>query len=393
MKIKKLSLLLMSFFILTPHFPVFAVEKTADASSVYIFYSPGCHRCNEVKTKLMPGIENRYKDRIRFEYYDISEIENYKLLISLREKYDPALKITVPVFFLNGHFITGEGNLDKELEGFILKYSADAKGNTEKVSPADLIAYFKDFKFLTVAGAGLIDGINPCAFTVIVFFISYLALQGYRKRDLIAIGLAFIFAVFLTYFLLGLGLFGFLYRIKGIWYVLKFINLSLGIFSVVLGFICIYDFFKFKETKDSERLILQLPASVKRRIHKVIGVHYRSNKNSGNEAAKRHILKMLVSAFITGFLVSILEAVCTGQTYLPTIAFVLKTTDLKLPALGYLFIYNLMFILPLIIIFICALFGVSSSQFAGFLKNKMLTIKILMALLFFGLGIFLIWRA
>jgi threonine/homoserine/homoserine lactone efflux protein len=52
-----------------------------------------------------------------------------------------------------------------------------------------------------------------------------------------------------------------------------------------------------------------------------------------------------------------------------------------------------MFITPLLIIFLFALLGVTSEQFARFLKRHLGPIKILMAVLFFGLGIFLIWRA
>jgi threonine/homoserine/homoserine lactone efflux protein len=40
-----------------------------------------------------------------------------------------------------------------------------------------------------------------------------------------------------------------------------------------------------------------------------------------------------------------------------------------------------------------ALWGVTSEQFAKILKKNLFVIKVLMAMLFFGLGIFLIWRA
>jgi hypothetical protein len=103
--------------------------------------------------------------------------------------------------------------------------------------------------------------------------------------------------------------------------------------------------------------------------------------------------KLVLSALVSGFLVSLLEAVCTGQTYLPTIVFVLKTTPYKLPAFLFLVIYNLMFILPLVAIFILALLGTTSGQFSRFLKTHLLKIKLLMAVLFFGLGLFLLWRA
>jgi cytochrome c biogenesis protein CcdA len=256
-----------------------------------------------------------------------------------------------------------------------------------------LIAHFKTFTPLVIVSAGLIDGINPCAFTVIVFFISFLALQGYKRRDLVFIGLTFIFAVFLTYTLIGIGLFGFLYRLKGFWLVVRITNLSIGIFSVALGICALYDFFKFKKTGHTEGLLLQLPQAIKNQIHSVIGMHYRKTKIQEVATVERNIFRLILSALITGFLVSILEAVCTGQTYLPTITFILKTTNLRLQALGYLLLYNLMFIVPLFIIFLFALLGATSEQFSEFLKKHLLTVKILMAILFFGLGIFLIWGA
>jgi len=111
-----------------------------------------------------------------------------------------------------------------------------------------------------------------------------------------------------------------------------------------------------------------------------------------SENFKRDIPRLVLSALITGFLVSLLEAVCTGQTYLPTITFVLKTTHLRLQALVYLLLYNLMFVVPLFIIFLFALWGVTSEQFSKFLRKHLLLIKLLMAALFFGLGIYLIWR-
>jgi cytochrome c biogenesis protein CcdA len=99
-----------------------------------------------------------------------------------------------------------------------------------------------------------------------------------------------------------------------------------------------------------------------------------------------------MSALIIGLLVSILEGVCTGQTYIPIITFVRVKTYLRLQAIGYLLLYNLMFIVPLLIIFFFALLGVTSDEFSKFLKKHLLTIKILMAILFFSLGILLIWR-
>jgi hypothetical protein len=227
-----------------------------------------------------------------------------------------------------------------------------------------------------------------------VFFISFLTLQGYRKKELLVIGLTFILTVFLTYILVGIGIFGFLYRMKNFWLVAKAFNYSIGIFSIILGIAALYDFFKFKQTESSDGLLLQLPRAVKNQIHSVIGLYYRKTKDGQvNSVSNPKVLRLALSALATGFLVSLLEAVCTGQTYLPTISFILKAAPLKMQALGYLLLYNLMFILPLAAIFVFSLWGVTSGQFTKVLKKNLLAVKVLMALLFFGLGIFLIWRA
>ncbi len=372
--------------------PAFGQEQPADTPKLIIFYSPACHRCAEAKTKIMPEVEKRFRGRIAVEYRDITEIDNYKFMLGLEEKYGVKIKNIVPVFFFEGGFVNGEGRIRDNLTRLISKSLNKLSPQGGICAEIDLVTHFKSFKPLAVIGAGLVDGINPCAFTVIVFFISFLALQGYRKRELIFIGLSFIFAVFLTYLLIGVGLFGFLYRCGGFWAAAKIINSSIGAFSIILGILALYDFFKFKATGKTEGLALQLPQAVKNRIHAVIGMHFRAHKQGEAVVLRAGVLRLSASALITGFLVSILEAVCTGQVYLPTIAFVLKSTSLKLQAFGYLLLYNLMFIAPLFIIFILALWGVSSEEFSRALKRHLLGIKILMAFLFFGLGILLIWR-
>lgn len=299
----------------------------------------------------------------------------------------------MPVFFLEGNFLNGQGISQNSLTRFIEASLRNPKKEAGELPQVNLITYFRSFKPLVVLSAGLIDGINPCAFTVIVFFISFLSLQGYRKKELIFIGSTFIFAVFLTYILIGLGFFGFFYRLNSFWLISKIVNFIIGIFSIMLGILAIYDFLKFKKTKDTEGLILQLPKSIKNQIHRVVGLHYRKDKHKDEFSQGKAFFTLITSAFISGFLVSLLEAVCTGQTYLPTISFILKTSPLKLEAFGYLVSYNLMFILPLAVIFIFGLLGVTSEQFSKFLKSNLAAVKILMAGLFLSLGIFLIWRA
>jgi cytochrome c biogenesis protein CcdA len=369
----------------------YAQANCLEPAKLIFFYSPTCHACIEVKSQVMPEIEKEFKDRIIIEYRDISDIQNYKLLLGLRQQNKLETKITVPTCYFQGRFFVGKKEITDNLKETITKtlHLAQKEGIPPEI---DLIAWFGTFTPLVIIGAGLIDGINPCAFTVIVFFISFLALQGYRKLELIIIGATFILAVFLTYLLMGLGLFGFLYRLEGFWQVIKIFNLSIGVFSIIMGCLALYDLFVYQKTKETEGLLLQLPKPIKNRIHNIIGLYHRRQAEEKQTGLTKSFFRLIISAFITGFLVSLLEAVCTGQTYLPTIGFVLKNSHLKIEAFSYLLLYNLMFIAPLVLIFIFAMLGVSSEQFSKFLKKHLSIIKILIAALFFGLGIFLIWR-
>jgi hypothetical protein len=295
--------------------------------------------------------------------------------------------------FINGEFLFGEPAIRKGLIPLI--ENVLAAGQAASVSapgPVDLLKAFLSFNLLAVIGAGLIDGINPCAFTVIVFFVSFLGLQGYRKRNLAVIGGFYIAAVFITYLLIGLGIFNFLYSIEKFWLIRRIFNSGVGFISLAFGLLALYDFLKFRKTGNTDGMVLQLPPAVKNRIHAVIGKHYRKPSGDRVAAAKAPVFNLILSALITGFLVSVLESVCTGQVYIPTITLVLKTTSVKLQAFWYLLVYNLMFIVPLCAVFMFALWGTTSQQFAHFLRKHMSMVKVLMAGLFFGLGAYLLWR-
>lgn len=368
---------------------VCAAQPPEKPLEVTLFFTASCHKCQLVKETLIPELEKAHPQEITVIYRDIADIENYKLLMAAEKRGGKGRDVSVPAIVVGEQVLIGVEQIQKELDGAVAAQLKAVPAETASGEDLDLLEHFRSFTPLAVASAGLIDGINPCAFTVIVFFVSFLSLQGYRRRQLFAVGASFTAAVFLTYLALGLGLLSVFYYVKGFWLARRMINAGIGLFSIILGILAVYDFFVFKKTGSSEAMTLQLPAAVKNRIHKVIGQRHRKGSSP---AAAAPLAGMVLTAFVTGFLVSLLEAVCTGQTYLPTITFILKTTPANLPALAYLVLYNLMFIVPLFAILVCALMGVSSGQFAAFLKKHFLTTKALMAALFFGLGLFLLWR-
>ncbi len=366
-----------------------ATAFCADKAELLIFYSPSCRQCLNVKYKTVPRLKEHFKSSVEFVYKDLSETENFKLLLRLRREHDPVLKIKVPLYYLNGSFYRGHSTDELSLRRFI-----NANFSSRPAEPArpshtdDIYDVFRSFAPWAVISAGAIDGINPCAFTVILFFLSFLSLQGYRKREVAAVGIFFILAVFLTYFLIGMGLLGFFYRLRSFSLISSAFNIVVGAASIALGLFTLYDIARIIFKKDTEGFILQLPAAVKSRIQRIIGAHYRKDRDAA--AGRRGLSALMCASFVTGFLVSLLEAVCTGQIYFPTVAFIIKNTPYKLQGVALIFLYNLMFILPMAAIFLVVLAGVNSATAARLFRKYLLQVKMLMAALFLGLGIILI---
>ena len=369
-------------------------EHTLKGSRLIFFYSPGCHNCFRVAKEIIGLTGAGFKNNIETEYLNVDNIENYKLLLSLEELYKSKIRNILPVVYFKGHFINGKGDIKKNLGRFLNMPVTIVTGNDSRTLPKiDLIKCFKNFTLPAIIAVGLIDGINPCAVTVIVFFMSFLSLQGYRKREIVVIGLVFILSVYLTYCLIGLGIFESLYKLQGFWLLSKIINITVGIISVIFGFYALCDIIQYRKTGSTDSLLLSLPQWIKNWIHKIIGYIYRLKTGSDNPVFKKPLIGLVISALIAGFLVSVLESVCVAKIYLPTIIFVLKTTSLKLRALVYLLLYNLLFIVPLLVIFSFAITGTTSEQFRKVLKGYLGLIKIFMGIVFLVLGIFLIFRA
>ncbi|MEE8390443.1 MAG: hypothetical protein V3S14_06555, partial [Anaerolineae bacterium] len=57
-----------------------------------------------------------------------------------------------------------------------------------------------------VLTTGFLDGLNPCAFAVLLFFVAFLFTIRRTTASMWAMGLIYVAAIYLAYFLIGLGL-------------------------------------------------------------------------------------------------------------------------------------------------------------------------------------------
>ena len=181
-----------------------------------------------------------------------------------------------------------------------------------------------------------------------------------------------------------MGAFAGLERLKAFTLFSRYFDALVAGLAIFLGLASLYDYISFKRTSKASNMVLQLPRPVKNIIHRTIGTM--------REEGKRGLSRLLFVAFVVGVLVSLLESMCTGQVYLPTLGFILKMKVMWWKAFLFLILYNVMFIVPLIIVFLAAIFGVSSQWWASLVQRNLGKVKLLTALFFFCLATFiLLW--
>jgi len=369
----KTSLLVVIFILSMP----FNVSHSKDiAVKMYFFYSTDCKECREIKEDYLPEILKEYSPYIEIKYLQMENPDNYRLMTNLEEKYG-SVKNPPPTIFIGEKFLDGRDEILNNLKPIIEYYIKKGGCDLPKIdSRIGIIEKFKYLGVATVIGAGLVDGINPCAFSAIIIFVLYLTFIGYKRKEILAVGLLFTIAIFLAYFLIGLGLLEFVLRMKFLPVVSRIISICFGVGAIIFGFLNLYDYYIIRKGK-LKNIVLQLPPAIKDRIKKLIW----------KKSSRKYYL---LSAFVIGFLVGILEFPCTGQIYFPIILVLKEIPALKINAIFYLILYNIMFIVPLIIVFIFVFLGTTSDTLVKFLEKHAGIIKIFIALLFFTLGLILV---
>lgn len=363
-----------------PTFQTGASDVPNNAIHIAYFHKHGCQKCARA-VKTLRTLQAKYPN-IVVEQRDAKREQVLLEAMCLLYEVPETKRLTTPAVFIGDTALIGELDAQR-LEISVQKYLDTGVASRLKEAEAqldtaesDIISRFHGFGVLTVGGAGLLDGINPCAFATIVFFISYMNLVGRGRKEMLIAGGAFALAVFVTYLLVGVGTLSFMNYLNQFSGVAKCVYLLAATATFALAGLSLYDAVKAKQGKTKD-ILLQLPRALKLHIHKVIRERTRT---SG----------VIAGALVIGFVISTLELVCTGQVYLPTLTFVAGIEGMRANALAYLFLYNLMFIVPLLVVFGCVYWGITSLQLGGVLQRHLVTVKVGIGLLLFGLGTWLI---
>jgi hypothetical protein len=355
--------------------------SVVQSERIYIayFFTPSCPNCDTLEF-LLKYLQSTTSDLV-VRQFDMTDDRNKELL----EAFGIMLGLPEEKRLLSPSLFVGEEpfiEVVSETEVIAAVARLRDTGTAEVWSSAEsyrelarrsLLRRFETMHVSLVLLAGLADGINPCAFATIVFLVVYLTSLGRSRRLVLWSGLLFAAGVWVAYLGMGVGFQAMLAHLGHFDAVRRGIFLTAIALCLALGGISFVEFVVGLR-KGTGAIVLRLPDGLKRRIQ--VFVASRSRRKG-----------IVVGSFVTGAVVAALEVVCTGQVYLPTILYFTDVAGARLRAYGYLVLYNLAFVVPLLVVFGAVYAGLSSQTLAEVTQKHIVKAKLAMALVFGGLAL------
>lgn len=212
-----------------------------------------------------------------------------------------------------------------------------------------------------LVGAAVIDSINPCAFGVLIFLLTYLFKAVPDRRRILAHGMAYIIGVFLTYLAAGLLLLPILQQFGK---TATGVYLAIAGLLIVFGLLEIKDFFWYGKGPS----LAILPSAARR-------IEYYTQKVNGR----------ISISFFLGVFVALVELPCTGAVYLGVLALV-ALSGLQVGTFTMLVVYNLIFVLPLVVILFAVFRGAQSTTLEDLRKKYRRHMRLAAGLLLIAMG-------
>jgi len=338
---KKLALIAL-LLLLVP--VAFAQEKI----ELHFFYGQGCPHCGAAEP-FLDELEQKYPELEVYRYEVYFNDTNRELFNQLAGACGSEAR-SVPTFFIDDEMIIGYSKeIGQQIENEIQKCIESPKGcvdltehltcgagveEAEKFTTSKMIGDSK-VTLPTLIGAAAVDAINPCTIAVLIILLTAILLAGIRWRILGA-GLAFTTAIYISYFLMGLGIYTAL-QASGIMHAFFYIVILI---ALLVGILSIRSYFKYKPGGWS----VEIPSKWRPLMKKLISS-----------------VTSIPGAAFMGFVCSLFLLPCSSGPYLVILGLLAKEAT-RAAAIPLLALYNFIFVLPMIIITLMVYAGATSVE-------------------------------
>lgn len=323
----------------------FCLQVAADQLSLHFFYAENCPHCKEEKP-FLDQLQQRHP-QLRIVIHDVwQDKSDLKLMRELAEAHSIDL-VSTPLTAVGGQIWIGytpdiaeaiEATVERCLEedcpdaldfpeepGEVIAESDYATAISG--SPVDPDRY--SLPVFTVL-LGFLDSFNPCAFFVLLFLLS-LMVHARSRRQMALVGGTFVFFSGFIYFLFMSAWLN-LFLLAG---QLPLITMIAGLIALFIALINIKDFFYFHKG-----LSLSMPEHAKPHLF----------ERMRNLLKGEKLGPVLLGTTVLAIVANSYELLCTAGF---PMVFTRVLTLRELPTwqyYGYLLLYNLVYVIPLIII-------------------------------------------
>jgi len=360
MKINKTILknLFAAFFIIPLVFVFATVARAQENNKIYFFYGTGCPHCSQV--------ENFFESEKLYDTYPIDKREIYFnrdntiLFNDILDKLNiPNEERGVPTVVIGDKVLVGDTPI---IENF--KISADEFlqniNKTEKAKPdAESETQKSNLTLAAVIIGSLVDAINPCEFAVLIILMTTILATGNPRKALLA-GLAFSVSIFISYFLMGLGL----YKALSLGSISGWFFQIVGWLAILLGLFNLKDYFWY-----GKGFLMEVPLSWRPKLKNLI-----------------HSVTSPGGAFAIGFLVSLFLLPCTSGPYIVILGMLAKNT-FDIQAVLYLLLYNLIFVSPMILISLAIYKGFNPAKAEEIRQKRLKTLHLITGIIMLAMGV------
>lgn len=224
--------------------------------------------------------------------------------------------------------------------------------------------------FWRITTLALADSVNPCAIAVLAMILMALLIQAPEKRKRVLWGgLAFVLAVYIGYLVYGIII---IQIFRGFAEFLRessvYIYKGLAILAMIIGGLNLRDFFFYKKGGFATEMPVAMRPKLKRLIQKITSP---------------------TGAFIIGFVVTLFLLPCTIGPYIVASGLLAELGTLG--ALPWLLYYNLVFVLPMLVIVGLIYFGFTKvDQVSGWKERNIKYLHLIAGILLFVVGLLLL---
>lgn len=251
------------------------------------------------------------------------------------------------------------------LENFIAETNektVEESKNNKKLIPITLTS--KTLALFIIFVAGVLAGLNPCLFAVMVFLASVTLSQNGGRKEILKITTGFSAGIFTIYVFVGLSILWAINLLPGA----KETFTEIAVFlTCILGLWHLYDAYWIKtHAKSTFRTPMPLKAFMGRM----------KNRN------------LLKPSFFAGGIFSLVKAPCVGAIYLSVLSVLVIKTSVIEGAI-YLLIYNMGFMLPVVILGLLLSFGLNPKAVTELREKKRAEVRLLTGLVLLALAMLL----